>query len=84
MATATGEVEVRGSVEGRLGEILTPQALEFLATLQTEFSGRREELLARRRERRDRLSAGELLDFLPDTRDVLEVDCQVSRAPDDL
>ncbi|HLQ34986.1 MAG TPA: malate synthase A [Chloroflexota bacterium] len=65
-------IEVKGpKVEGS-EQILTPAALGFLAELQREFNPRREELLAQRAERQKRISAGELPDFLPGTRQVRE------------
>ena len=64
MPTASG-ISIVGPPAGRSDEILTPEALEFLALLQREFGGRRQELLAARAERWQRLRAGELPDFLP-------------------
>ncbi len=58
-------VEVRGPVEGRAVESLTPAALEFVAALQREFSTTRRQLLAARRERQARFDAGDLPGFLP-------------------
>ena len=43
----------------RFEEILTPEALAFVAKLDGAFAGRRAELLAARRERGKRISAGE-------------------------
>jgi malate synthase len=62
------DIEVTGKPVDRGEEILTPQALEFLAHLHRRFAARRDELLALRAERRTRLAAGETLDFLPETR----------------
>jgi malate synthase len=77
-------VEVSGPVEGRVTEVLTEDALEFVAGLEREFGGRRRTLLERRRERQARLDAGEELDFLSDTRDVRAGDWKVAAPPDDL
>ena len=63
-------VELTGPVEGRFEEILTPDALRFLATLQREFGARRRELLGLRDERQRELAEGGTLDFLPDTAEV--------------
>src|SRR5690606_27864656 len=63
-------VEVRGPSEQRYEEVLTPQALEFLATLEREFGPRRRELLAARAARQAELDAGGTLDFLPQTAAV--------------
>lgn len=51
-------------------EILTPGALAFIATLDGAFAGRRAELLAGRRARAKRISAGENPDFLGTSRSV--------------
>ena len=76
------------ALNGRLGpgfeEVLTPDALEFIAALQLEFGGRRRELLEARARRRERLAAGELLDFLPETRELRESEWQAAPAPADL
>jgi malate synthase len=78
------DIEVTGKPVDRGEEILTPQALEFLAHLHRRFAARRDELLALRAERRTRLAAGETLDFLPETREVREAAWHVAPAPADL
>jgi malate synthase len=77
-------LELRAPLEGRAGEILTDEALEFVAGLQRRFNPERERLLAARVERQQRLDAGEVPDFLPETREVREGDWQVAPAPTDL
>ena len=77
-------VDVRGGSLPGSERILTTGALEFLATLQREFNGRREELLARREERKKRLDAGELPAFLPETRGIRESEWTVAPIPADL
>jgi malate synthase len=64
--------------------VLTDDALAFLGTLHDRFEPRRRELLAARALRRERLRAGETLDFLADTREVREGDWQIAPVPDDL
>ena len=65
-------------------EILTPEALAFVGELHRRFEPRRLELLAARAERQARLDAGELPDFLPETRDIREDDWRVAPVPGDL
>jgi malate synthase len=77
-------VEVRAPVEGRATEILTPEALGFVAALQREFGSTREALLKRRAERQRELDAGTLPDFLGETREVREGDWTVAPTPKDL
>ena len=81
---ATQGIEVLGPIEGRIAEVLTPGALEFVAALQREFNDTRLSLLARRAERRERFLAGETPDFLPETADVREGEWSVAPAPPDL
>jgi malate synthase len=59
-------------------EVLSADALAFVALLQREFGPRRAELLARRLERAGRP------DFLTETRDVRESDWTVAAPPPDL
>ncbi len=61
---------VKGSLHPRFEEILTPEALAFVAKLDGAHSGRRAELLAARRERGKRISAGEQVDFLTSTAEI--------------
>jgi malate synthase len=78
------DIELRGAVHERFDEVLTPGALEFVAELQHRFGGRRTELLERRAQRRRRLREGELLDFLPETREIREGEWSVAARPADL
>ena len=82
--TTHARLELRGAVERAFEEILTPEALEFVAQLEGEFGGRRRDLLAARAERRERLRAGGMLDFLPETREIRESDWRVGPVPADL
>jgi malate synthase len=77
-------VELRGPVDGRAAEILTPEALAFVAALQREFGAERLRLLAARAERQAELDAGALPDFLPETREVRESEWLVASAPPEL
>jgi malate synthase len=81
---AVDGVELRASLEGRAEEILTEDALEFVAGLHRRFNRRREQLLLARVERQERIAAGELPDFLPETRELREADWRVDPAPPDL
>jgi malate synthase len=80
----TDGIEVRGPVSGRVAEVLTDDALAFVAGLQKEFGGARRALLDRRRERQARLDAGEDLDFLRGTKNVRAEDWRVAPPPEDL
>ncbi len=71
-------VEIRGPMLERFGEVLTPEALDFVATLHRTFNATREELLKKRAERQKRFDAGELPDFLPETKAIREGDWKVA------
>jgi malate synthase len=64
--------------------VLTPEALDLVVELQRELGGRRLELLQARAERMERILAGELPDFLAETRGVREGDWRVAPVPLDL
>jgi malate synthase A len=81
---STEQLELKGPVSGRAAEVLTPEALEFVAALQREFGGRRLELLRLRDERQARLDAGESPDFLPGTKAVRESEWGVATPAKDL
>ncbi|WP_282203382.1 malate synthase A [Kitasatospora fiedleri] len=74
-------VTVSGPPVPRAGEVLTAEALEFVAGLHRAFEGRRRELLAARRERRAEIARTGTLDFLPQTADVRAGDWRVAPAP---
>ncbi|MGW4409881.1 malate synthase A [Nonomuraea sp. NPDC004702] len=71
-------MEITGPMLERFDEILTPEALGFVAALQREFGARRLELLEARQTRQAELSAGGTLDFLPETKEVREGEWQVA------
>jgi malate synthase len=73
-STHPAGVEVTGPVHERFDEVLTAEALEFLAVLHRTFDARRRELLDLRRQRYEELANGALLDFLTETKDVREDD----------
>ena len=68
----TEGVQITGPAGDRYDEILTPEALALIATLQRELGPRRAELLVARAARQEELSAGGTLDFLPGTRAIRE------------
>jgi malate synthase len=64
--------------------ILSPEALDFVAALVDRFGPRVSQLLHAREERQRRIDAGELPDFLPETRAIRASDWQVAPIPQDL
>ncbi|MER7235456.1 malate synthase A [Streptomyces olivaceus] len=69
----------------RQEEVLTDAALAFVAELHRRFTPRRDELLARRAERRAEIARTSTLDFLPETAAIRADDSwKVAPAPDAL
>ncbi len=72
------------STVARAHEVLTADALDFLAELHERFNARRLSLLDQRLERQARFDVGELPDFPEETRDIREVEWTVGSIPADL
>lgn len=77
-------LEIRGSMTAAHAAILTSEAQAFLAALAQAFMPQVAALLAARERRQGRIDAGELPDFLPETRAVREGDWCVAPIPGDL
>src|SRR5579863_78287 len=77
-------IEITDIVTPEFAEILTPEALSFVATLVRAFAGRREELLQMRAQRQEQINAGVLPDFLPETEEIRSSDWTIAPIPDDL
>ena len=77
-------IEVTGSISSEFAEILTPEALNFVAKLARAFEGRREELLRRRAARQAELDAGKLPAFLPETAQLRADTWTIAPVPADL
>jgi malate synthase len=77
-------VRIEAAVSQPFSEILTPDALDFIALLHREFEARRQELLGRRRERQRQFDAGALPDFLAETKQIRESEWRIARQPQDL
>jgi malate synthase len=77
-------IQLLGPMESGFEDVLTPDALDFLAALEQEFGPRRAELLDARAERRAALRSGDRLDFLSQTGQVREADWSVAPPPADL
>ena len=71
-------VEITGPPVDRAEEVLTDEAVAFLADLHRRFDGRRRELLAERERRYEQLVAGGRLDFLSETHAVRDGDWRVA------
>src|ERR1700685_60798 len=84
MAPVSKELQITAPVSAAYAEILTPEALHFVASLAAKFEGRRQELLARRQERQGEIDAGHFPDFLTETTDIRLSEWTVAPIPRDL
>ncbi len=75
---------LRGRVTPEYEEILTPEALRFLARMSRRFESTRRQLLANRIKRYAEIKDGKLPDFLPETASIRESDWTVAPIPKDL
>ena len=77
-------VVVKGALQPGFEQILSTEALGFVADLHRRFNETRKRLLALRTERQKRFDAGETPDFLAETRHIREGDWTVAPIPADL
>ena len=79
--TLPAGMKITGEILPAYEDILTPEALALVDKLHRAFEARRQELLAARVARTKRLDAGELPDFLPETKSIREGDWKVAPVP---
>ena len=77
-------VEILGQIEAGYEEILSPEALAFIADLERKFGPTRDKLLERRKEVQAKIDGGWLPDFLPETREIRDGDWTIGRIAKDL
>ncbi|MBE3552071.1 MAG: malate synthase A [Kyrpidia tusciae] len=77
-------VQVTAPVDESYREILTPEALEFVADLHRQFNGRRQALLAERQKRQAAIDGGQMPDFPAETAELRQADWTVAPIPADL
>ncbi|MGI9058908.1 MAG: malate synthase A [Ktedonobacteraceae bacterium] len=77
-------IEITGLVTPAYAEILTPEAMSFVAKLVRTFANRRTELLQHRAQRQAQLDAGKLPDFLPETEHIRTSEWTIAPIPPDL
>ncbi|KAF8923763.1 Malate synthase, glyoxysomal, partial [Haplosporangium bisporale] len=63
-------VTILAKVTPEQAQILTPEALQFIATLHRSFNGTRKSLLQKRVLRQQQIDQGILPDFLPETKAI--------------
>ena len=74
-------VQITGPIKPGYESVLTFEALELVAKLHRAFEARRQELLKARVARQARIDAGEMPDFLPETKHIREGDWKVAPVP---
>jgi malate synthase len=77
-------MEITGKVSREFAQILTPQALEFVAKLARKFEPARQSLLAKRAARQKEFDAGKMPDFLTETKHIRDSEWSVAPLPQDL
>ncbi|MGX1307627.1 malate synthase [Amorphus suaedae] len=77
-------VELKAPLGPRFDEVLTPEALAFLADLHRTFDHTRRALLEARALRQREFDAGTLPDFLPETKEIRDGAWRITSIPDDL
>ncbi len=83
-AQSIGGLEVRGRITAEFREVLTDDAMSFVAELVERFQPGLTSLLSERVAFQARMDAGELPDFLPQTKAIREGDWKIAGIPDDL
>src|SRR5437870_3920480 len=82
--TLPAGLQITAEITPPFAEILTPDALAFVAKLQREFGARRSEALRARQDRQSRFDAGDMPDFLPGTKKIREENWTCAPIPNDL
>ncbi len=77
-------MEITGKSSSDFAQVLTPEALIFLETLEGEFGPRRCALLAARTDRQKEINAGTMPDFLAGSPGIRSTYWQIAPVPDDL
>lgn len=77
-------VQILGDVPDGYEDILIPEALGFVATLQRKFNKTRISLLQKREERQKEIDAGKMPDFLPETEYIRKGTWTIAPLPPDL
>ncbi len=81
---ASSSVGIIAPVNESFEEILTPDALHFIAQLEREFRVRRKDILKNRSLRQRKIDEGEMPGFLKETKSIRRTEWKVSPVPQDL
>ena len=77
-------IEIRGQMGPGYEEVLSDEALGFIANLHRKFNNTRLKLLEERKQRQNSIDQGEMPGFLAETASVREGDWKVNPIPADL
>ena len=77
----TATLTIAAPMTKEFAALFTPEAQSFVAALAARFTARRDDLLLARHRTQERLNAGELPDFLPETRAIREGAWKVAPIP---
>src|SRR5574341_1017687 len=77
-------VSLSGPISKEFAQILSPEALDFVAKLHRKFESRRQELLARRATRQKEFDRGGKPDFLAETKKIRDTDWVIAPQPKDM
>lgn len=77
-------VQIYAPMEPGYDEVLTDEAVDFVADLTRRFAPRLTSLLKARRIRQERINAGQMPDFMPQTVHIRSGDWHVTSIPKDL
>ncbi len=83
-STFADGVEILGPMHNGYAEILSPQAVVFVAKLSRKFENRRSELMAQRAARQTGFDNGKLPDFLAETKNIRDGAWTIGNVPADL
>src|SRR5437868_8262286 len=83
-STLPAGLQITAETTSQFAEILTPDALAFVAKLEREFRARRDDALRARQDRQSRFDAGEMPDFLSGTKHIRESDWSCASIPKDM
>ena len=79
-----GGVEIHGPITPEFAQILTRDAVDFVAFLCRGFEPHRQELLAARAARQKEFDAGKMPDFLPQTAQIRSSEWNIAAQPADM
>src|SRR5438132_8962735 len=83
-STLPAGLRITAEATPEFAEILTPDALGFVAKLQRKFGARRNDALLVRQDRQSRFDGGEMPDFLPGTKQIRDGNWTCAPIPKDL